>query len=262
MRSKRSRWLAALLSLALVGCSLPIRLPFALPFAKKEPTLAPATIVPPPDTATPAPAMATATEGPTATIAPTKTLSPTLTATMTLTPTATISDLMPPAKTLMAVHTATFVPPQPTGRATQPINVPLESLPTRAPRVAAPTFTPEVAELIPGGGVGDGTPQVTTTPTGDEEQIAIEFTWHQSVNGLMIEASGLARNDTGRPVTMIYIDIVFRDDEGTLLATAQAVAAPNEELQPGGQATWTTAVSNPGNVSVGEVVSVEWLWAD
>jgi len=260
MRAKRSSWVAALLALALVGCSLPIRLPFELPFAKKEPTLAPATIAPPADTPTPAPATATATEGPTATIAPTMTLSPTLTATMTMTPTATISDLMPPAKTLIAAHTATFVPPQPTGRATQPINVPLEALPTRAPRAIAPTFTPEVVALIPGG-AGDG-PEVTTTPTESDEQVEIEFTWQQSVNGLLIEASGLARNATERAITMISIDIAFRDDEGTLLATAQAVAAPNEDLQPGEQAAWTTAISNPGNVSVGEVVSVEWLWVD
>lgn len=261
MRAKRSRWVAALLALALLGCSLPIRLPFELPFAKKEPTLPPATIALPPDTPTPVPPTATATEGPTATIAPTKTLSPTLTATMTMTPTATISDLMPPAKTLMAAHTATFVPPQPTGRETQPIYVPLESLPTRAPRVVAPTLTPVEVELIPGD-AGDGTPAATTTPTESDEQVEIEFTWQQSVNGLMIEASGLVRNATDRPITMIYIDIAFRDDQGTLLATAQAVAAPNEELQPGDQAAWTTAISNPGNVSVGEVVSVEWLWAD
>ena len=65
-----------------------------------------------------------------------------------------------------------------------------------------------------------------------------------------------------RPVTLIRIDFAFRDDQGTLVATAQAVAATNSTLTTGQQAPWSTFVANPGNVSSGEIVSLEWTWAD
>ena len=151
--------------------------------------MAPVTMTPPPATATLVPATATATMAPTTTITPTATLSPTLTGDAHAAADADGQRADAARReTMIAAHTATYVPPIAMGRPTQPIQLPLVSLPTRAPREVAPTFTPETEELIPGQGeVTDVTP-VSETPTTTASSIQVEWTWAQSVNGALIEA--------------------------------------------------------------------------
>ena len=254
-----NRWLLVLVIVSLSGCSLPFGL------GSTEPTVTPqAVTAPPPTLVTEAaplePIEILATETTTPTI--TATISPTLTVTLTMTPTATISMLMPPAQTLIAQHTATFVAPFATGRPTIDVQLPLVELPTRPARQPAPPLTPEVRELIPGQELAGTVTPVSGTPTAEGSVLEVEWNWRESNSGALLEADGLVRNAGSRPVTLITIDIAFRDGQGALLATAQALASVGDVLEPGQQATWSTTTSNPGNVTQAEIIKLDWDFSD
>ena len=250
-----NRWFALLLALALGGCNLP----FGVTVGRPTATLAPVTMAPPPTSSTTASAPTLAA---TATYTPTVTLTCTPTEAPTITPTATISLLMPPAQTLMAQQTSTFVPPFATGRPTVAIELPLVALPGRDALIAAATFTPQVRPLIPGQDVDRDVTPMSGTATAPANPVTVEWTWRQSTSGTLLEASGLARNNGTRPVTMVTIDIAYRNALGVLVATAQAAAATNTVLASGQQAPWVSSVANPGGVAAAEITSITWNWAD
>jgi hypothetical protein len=205
-------------------------------------------------------AMQTATLAPGATGTPTTTVTPLPTEqpTATLTPTSTLGLPMEPARNMLATLAAPA--PLPLLRPSPLSGPEIGLVPTREPGLLAPTWTP--APLIYPDHVISATLPIQVTPTPSGAVAITEYTWSTSQGGLWVTIQGFAQNISTRPIRLVTVYIVLRDDQGRLLQTTTAYVGGGGVISSGGQAVWSTSASSPTAVAAVEIANVTWEWAD